>query len=633
MQSVLQCQDYAKLDKLVRFLIENIDKLCDGPPSEVTKFLDHVTALPLLSVFNPGVRVSYDVTVRYRTVDVAVAQRIYVRGTNLSNLGLIWSRVPLFDCQFYVTKEARTLLRMRETTCDDVLSHILFVSCLNGPLPAIFSGSLLDDAYCYLRNCGEEDFPLIRARLSEARCLQIGDDDKNPVFVSGTQVFQRLAVLDIPPFAYHVSSLHRGLRGASDALFDALGVRKMPMAEDIFGWLAELSAQMSRNGQDVGPKSDALSKEQLRIYINLLTLLADCDVALSVLARCYGPDKKNILRPLSQLFIDDAPWLTARLSPGSIHIVHEELLPLASKLNILSLAGAVEELLDENRPLCQVDVVPPELTRWEHMLRSLAFRRGVLQLLFHEAKVEARGFESRRQPFTNAASGGMLTQSGDHQSDKLHRGGGPGISSAFSPQAAVLSRVHLLGGLHIVPVQELASRFVLKSSGEDITGKSVGSSALVQQTSQGGFLYLVTSIAKFKWLPLLAVALNRFLHGALRNLQPLEKMLDLDDAGAIPEVLDMLQISTSALDLDDVLGTPVDSSALFRLRAPPSSELPVGSDVAWQADENGGWYFGRVTGCALADDSVPVLVGRDQQRVFPRTDLRIIASVEALQVY
>jgi hypothetical protein len=101
-----------------------------------------------------------------------------------------------------------------------------------------------------------------------------------------------------------------------------------------------------------------------------------------------------------------------------------------------------------------------------------------------------------------------------------------------------LRRLMGLRAIVVTPCSSLRSAFFIKradSSELDITRESEGSLHLLMEQQEQGIttLFIVTSVAQFKWLPNLAMTINKYLGGLLSNLQPVEKMLTCDQVLAV----------------------------------------------------------------------------------------------------
>ena len=172
-------------------------------------------------------------------------------------------------------------------------------------------------------------------------------------------------------------------------MLDALGIQESPALSQIRSWLQDFAARHD---------NVALTTPALDTVISLMSLLAGCHPSTAEVAGLRGPDVFARLQPLEKLFIDDAPWLKSRLDLSVSHI-HDRLATFAVALHIVGLSAAVDEIVNPTASIVR-NPAPPELARWEHVMTSAAFRRGILQLLSHEARLD-HGGSKRPGPYLN----------------------------------------------------------------------------------------------------------------------------------------------------------------------------------------------------------------------------------------
>lgn len=332
---------------------------------------------------------------------------------------------------------------------------------------------------------------------------------------------------DFPPFAYNLFNLTSYAR-KNMALLKLLGVRDAPTVESVIGWIRAL-----------GGEAGVVGSADLETVASLLQLLvADQTVMTKYPADLPIPDQHGRLTPVGQIYLDDAAWLQHRIHSDRIRLAHPSVnSKTVIRLGIALLSRAVEEELEDGYhvPLSSDPGLNSRLAHWEKLVTSIPFRNGVYRIVKHE--------ESRGQ-------GKFADEDGEF-----------------------VQRLVALADIKLVGAQALRSQFRLLPGREDITLEPAGSMAIVKPGELSTTLYAVTTDRRPRHVRAdLCMSLNKYLGNCIVDKQPLERMLDCDNADEIEEELTQLRIMRSA-GLDVGCGALLTKNQQNRL-----TPVPVGPD-------------------------------------------------------
>eukprot|EP00041_Stephanoeca_diplocostata_P038745 m.1548671 g.1548671 ORF g.1548671 m.1548671 type:complete len:491 (-) comp25264_c0_seq11:2511-3983(-) len=211
----------------------------------------------------------------------------------------------------------------------------------------------------------------------------------------------------------------------------------------------------------------------------------------------------------------------------------------------------------------------------------------------------------------------------DHQPKGSNEGGSGDSSEATNARVAddlrsttdgvcITTRVHSLADVEVVPVTELRSQYIIRATGQDITKEQAGSNFLVDEgdsaDATGVVVYIVADPnRKNRWITLLAMAVNQLLDKKIKNLQPVEKILDCDPS-EIDENLSFLCITAPPDGFSDHLGMPVERSVKERLSPATPEQLLPGTEIAWRPVGSSMYKYGRVSTFQKNTSSVEIEV-------------------------
>lgn len=159
---------------------------------------------------------------------------------------LIWSQRPVLATARYLNARLRELLGIALPTLDEVLGHLRFLSALPGQVL-----SRLNELHDFTRGLSEvysflaqQPLEQVGTALQGRRCLLLDTFVTNePTFVAADDVFFHLSTDNVPPFAYHSTSLHRTLPLVGRDLLRRLGVSETPTVQHVTKWLETIHAQ------------------------------------------------------------------------------------------------------------------------------------------------------------------------------------------------------------------------------------------------------------------------------------------------------------------------------------------------------------------------------------------------------
>jgi hypothetical protein len=198
--------------------------------------------------------------------------------------------------------------------------------------------------------------------------------------------------------------------------------------------------------------------------------------------------------------VDDAPWLSGRIDYDKIDMCHDLLtsgshmsssvsLELVELLRFRRLSLVVKEQLPSRgfKPTI-VDPIPSELLRFNHGLRSVAFRNGTRQVIRHEREVGLSSSSSSSSSFAKSSS---LSK---HEQDGVS---GELTSSELLKRLFLLESVTLVGCTNIQVSYFVDGIDVTLRSGQqnDITSDYlfVDDAANTSNSSGSRYLYIDTS--------------------------------------------------------------------------------------------------------------------------------------------
>ena len=292
------------------------------------------------------------------------------------------------------------------------------------------------------------------------------------------------------------------------------------------------------------------------------------------------PDATRKLFPSHELLYDDAPWLDTRLDKTKIPLVHPLLLRHVSNLltckvlHIKSLSQSLKERLVPGFKLSRTTNLD-EISRWNKTLRSNHFRSGLRRILLHENQE---------------------------------------LSSE------IMSKLCSLGTLRIVSVSRLDTIFTL--NGQDVTNKNNTSASYL--VNQDTILISTTNVSPQRALMSVSMALNEIFCGAIKNLQPIEKMLDMKDPKNISSLLSFLRVTNLQGVEDAFLGTKISDTMIQRLRSFQKGE--PNQDIVFKNSSSGDFCLGRIV--SFKDSNVLVEIAPNTTSTFSSQDLYVVATRE-----
>ena len=209
------------------------------------------------------------------------------------------------------------------------------------------------------------------------------------------------------------------------------------------------------------------------------------------------PDTSGCMRPANTLALcNDAWWLSERIKVGRIHYA-DVTMDQGQKLGVLPLSLMVNEVpRDGFLPMANSNPVQRQLSS---SLGTQEFREGAYRLLCGVALSK-----QEELPFPNA----------DALQDVLPR--------------------------RVIVADELRSRLLLATTGEDVTERGDGSECLMVETPDGEAM-CVGEAAPWRVVMVVAQQLNKLFGNQLVDLSPLEKILDCEPA-AIADMLDQMHV-------------------------------------------------------------------------------------------
>lgn len=146
-------------------------------------------------------------------------------------------------------------------------------------------------------------------------------------------------------------------------------------------------------------------------------------------------------------------------------------------------------------------------------------------------------------------------------------------------------------------------------------------------------ILVAVGIARPNRVPVIALAVNSLLSGAISNLQPLEKMLDCDSPADIPIVLEFFQISSPECGFLDHLGLKIDDGTQRRLAVIDGSTgmPPAGSEIAWRESGSAPFKYGQLASSRVDGGEIKVEVATNVVRLLTVANLRAIRTVEEMR--
>ncbi len=180
------------------------------------------------------------------------------------------------------------------------------------------------------------------------------------------------------PVADLFGELRGHVAGATDEIrrgLARLGRRESPDANDIVSALAEVAARGER----------PLAEAELSLVLRLLRRLQDLELPAEVGERVLVPTRAGQLRPASEVRVDDAPWLSARIPPDALAYVHPRVgIELVERLGLQRLSAVTREELAE-RPALSGDADRQHFCRQlTATIHDPAFAAGVARILAHQ---------------------------------------------------------------------------------------------------------------------------------------------------------------------------------------------------------------------------------------------------------
>jgi hypothetical protein len=205
----------------------------------------------------------------------------------------------------YCPLALRDLLNIKPPTVDEVLRHLHHLTTLGRQeiehlerLRLLNDG--LDEVYDFLRINYSGNEEQIRRAFHEKKSVWIATKSQ---FVTIQQLFFECTG-EISPFAFHLSDAQRTLRTQPEFL-RGLGMSHKPTRECVTRWVQEIE----RNAG--GRPLDHAAFAQLKAVLQFLQSISQRGGAPP--AGLLAPDTDGVLRPLPELMIEDAPWLSRRI--------------------------------------------------------------------------------------------------------------------------------------------------------------------------------------------------------------------------------------------------------------------------------------------------------------------------------
>jgi hypothetical protein len=573
----------ARASRLTAYLMENFEAFkeepdCDAAFHELStlSLAEPMTPLfpnptsPQIAAAAGAVLIPYSATAR--------ASRATFRGA----FNLAWSQRPIMKMPsrvYYVKVEFCSLMRMITLDVNIVLDHLLFIRQMSPEDLSRWSWynmlDCVDGIYAFLQQEDSED---AYARLTESRCLLLDRYvSPRPQFIEPQRVFTAIAK-DAPPFAYDSLNLVRGARNSADWL-QRLGVRPKPSEEQIASWLQSIQ------------RRDFPIDNEVDTAVKLLDLF--CETFPGKQADyLLVPSADGELRPLSDLVVDDAPWLNERIVTGKVPMVHPRVDTETSQmLGAHSLSESIEEILEVG---FDVQVQSSDLFNgWQRTIGSVEFRHGIFRLLKHE---------------------------------QLRR-------TARTLPDDILDRLAALSDLILIGVQSLRSRFIWRATGEDITAVAEGSSTILQQgegSEPPRLFMLLPGMRQHQLTTNLTIVINRLLGGCVMNLQPLSCMLSCEPS-EIESELDFHRIGRLQV-VETLVGSKLTIREQHRAISVQDGALRAGSSCVW-TDSSGlapVLRHGSIV-TALSDGGFRVLTSEHDEQVFAAADLQRLLTDQELR--
>lgn len=205
---------------------------------------------------------------------------------------------------------------------------------------------------------------------------------------------------------------------------------------------------------------------------------------------------------MEHLQVDDAPWLTDRVNYDKIDMAHDLLTSshgssnscLVELLNFRRLSSVVSEVLFDGFIPCVSQPQPQELIKFNHVLRSVAFRNGIRQVIRHEREATL----SKRRGGQSSGGGGV--NGGGSGSNNNNNSGSnndnSGNNSGEVSSTELLRRLFLLESVTVVGCNGIQISYYV--DGIDVTSTSSSSSSstsdyLLIEDHDEQLLYIDTS--------------------------------------------------------------------------------------------------------------------------------------------
>ena len=619
-------QDVRRASALVEYLLDTENRLNLAPLSkiradqQVKAFYAELQDLPIVQIMDFGLPVAYDNTRELWSFSaLSVPSHYAAFGASRSlvlDKYLLWSQRPVMDVgNVYVSKDLREALGITLPTINEAIANLQWV--YRQPRERSIANLVYENAgshlwftemisanYEFLSQSLRDHADLIKSELSGQPCILYSPPNAAPQrqrqweFVAADSLFFELGVGDVLTYCHHVSGVIYSLHTPdSEPLLKALGATDQPNVGQISAWCERFCRTMG---------GTVLSDDDLSASVRLLTLLADAGPDATVLDALMAPDTNKILRPVRSLHVLDAPWLKDRIHTDRLDIAHRSLGPMAQQIGIEGISQGIEErLVPGFSPTVVQPSNAPFMAPWVETLRTMQFRNGMKQLLYSEL-------------------GTVVSGDGDNAKKKK----GKQKSKSVGVMAELIKRVHALSSVTIVGVQELRSCFIVKASGQDVTKIDVGSHFLVQGMAQ---VFVCAMAGRSRCLSSVTLALNTLIDKQLKNLQPIEKILD-SPPNEISAMLAFLQIPIPPAGLADHLGIEVDRGVISRLKPVDrrSPGLALGSEIAWQSEAGGAFKYGRVS--KVTDQGIDVETSGEDVARMPISQIRLIVSVQEHQL-
>lgn len=602
-------QDIRRAEALVNYILDLGNRKKLAPPEDyrnsptIKSFYDELRELEIVKCIDFGLPVNYDSTKRlWKFKDIAAPKRYVGQDRSLVlDKYLVWSQIPVMDIPstMYLNIYLREALEVRQPTVESAVTNLQWM--YNQPkhqsiAKLVFAQSR---SHLWFTECCQHIYDFLTQSVHSHADFLVASLAGQPsvlcsprpvsalqqrewIFVRPDSIFAGQSVVDLPPYCFHLSSALYSLQTvASTQFLKILGIADKPKVEQVQAWCANFKDMIG--GREL---TDLELDTSSRLLTMLSEITSSCDLGQDI----WAPNTRRILKPIYSLVVLDAPWLKDRVNFDILDVAHKILHPIAKNLGINGVSLAISEKLV---PGFDPEIMTaPFLNEWETTIQTVQFRNGLKRLLY---------YETQRSADSSSVVGG------EHVDKEI------------------IKQIHSLHSVSIVGVRSLRSFFFLKSTGQNITKIETGSHFLVEQEKGKSSRILVCAAdGRGMCLASVSLAVNWLIDKALKNLQPIEKIVD-SKPDNIPMMLSFLQVPAPPSGLSDHLGLDLEGNVVPRIvPVSDTSQLSVGANVAWQADSGGNFKYGRVN--SFSQFGIDVEISGSEVASMPLARVRTIRS-------